>query len=41
MGTFRIFGGWAAGTFSDQSKLQTLCDMAVIDTIHRVSVEKV
>ena len=41
MGTFRIFGGWAAGTFSDRSKSQTPCDMAVIDTIHRVSVEKV
>ena len=41
MGTFRIFGGWVAGTFSDRSKSQIPCDMAVIDTILRVSVEKV
>ena len=41
VGTFRKFDGWGAETFSDQSKSQTLCDMAVIDTIQWVSMEEV
>ena len=32
MGTFRKFLEWGAETFSDRSKIQTTCDMAVIDT---------
>ena len=32
MGTFKHFLGWGAETFKDQSKTQTPCNMAVIDT---------
>ena len=32
--TFQKFGGWGTETFSDQSKTQTSCDMAVANTIH-------
>ena len=31
MGTFHKFWGWGKNTFSEQSKTQTSCDMAVID----------
>ena len=31
-GTFYEFWGWGTETFSKQSKTQTSCDMAVIDT---------
>ena len=31
VGAFRKFGGWGTETFSDQSKSQTPCNMAVID----------
>ena len=33
VGTFKKFGGWVTETFSDRSKSQTPCDMAVINTI--------
>ena len=33
VGTFHKFWGWGTETFSEQSKTQTSCDMAVIDTI--------
>ena len=29
---FKNFVGWGAETFSDESKMQTPCNMAVIDT---------
>ena len=32
VGTFRKFLEWGAENFSDQSKIQTTCNMAVIDT---------
>ena len=41
VGTFQKFWEWGTETFSDQSKTQTSCDMAVIDTIQWVSMEKV
>ena len=43
VGTFRKFDDdrWGTETFSDQLKSQTLCDMAVIDTIQWVSMEEV
>ena len=34
MGTFHKFWGWGTEIFSKQSKTETSCDMAVIDTIH-------
>ena len=40
-GTFRKFLEWGAETFSDQSKTQKTCNMAVIDTNQWVSMEKV
>ena len=42
VGAFKKFGGiWGAETLSDQSKSQTLCGMAVIDTTQWVSTENV
>ena len=41
METFRKFLERGAETFNDQSKTQTTCNMAVIDTNLWVSVEKV
>ena len=40
MGTFKNLLGWGAETFKDQSKTQTPCNMAVIDTNQWVSMEK-
>ena len=41
MGTFRKFGEWGTENFSDWSKTQAPCDMAVIDTNQWVFMEKV
>ena len=39
-GAFRKFGEWAVETFSDWSKTQVPCDMAVIDPNQWVSMER-
>ena len=41
VGTFKKFEKWGTETFSDWSKTQTPCDMAVIDINQWVSMEKV
>ena len=41
MRAFKKFVGWGAETFSDRSKMQTPCNMAVKDTNPWFSMEKV